>query len=345
MIRLMIRSLRGLWATIPHYRGLESAERSSFARDFREHHRRRRHSARRIERFDGKHIPRGAGEIRLFSKVRDEDLRLPFFLDYYRCLGVDRFFFVDNGSTDSTVDLLLDGGDDVHVFGTNDDFWNFHAWIVHMLDRFGRGRWCVIADADEILAYPDSDRVGLAELTREFDADGVTALRCLLLDMYSDGVTADVAFEPGDDPFETCAYFDSDYRTLEVEYPHWESTLLRRGEVFVGGTRGRVFDRKAWISKIPLIRHNRHVVPFHAMHLVDGVSLAEGQGVLFHFKYLQTFEDTVRRRAARERAAGRPFDNVSYARKCQVGPLRLHHAGSHRYEGLEQLIALGLMKR
>jgi len=46
------------------------------------------------------------GGIFLFSTMRNEALRLPYFLEYYRALGVDQFFIVDNGSTDGTAELL-----------------------------------------------------------------------------------------------------------------------------------------------------------------------------------------------------------------------------------------------
>ena len=39
-------------------------------------------------------------DILLFCTMRNEDVRLPYFLRYYRDLGVDHFLFVDNASDD-----------------------------------------------------------------------------------------------------------------------------------------------------------------------------------------------------------------------------------------------------
>jgi len=52
-----------------------------------------------IERIDTRTaaVP---GTLRLFSKCRNERLRLPAFLDHYRRLGVETFFLVDNDSSD-----------------------------------------------------------------------------------------------------------------------------------------------------------------------------------------------------------------------------------------------------
>ncbi len=53
----------------------------------------------------------------VLCNVRDEAELLPHFLKHYREIGVTRFAFVDNGSTDRTLPLLLDQSDcDVYQF-------------------------------------------------------------------------------------------------------------------------------------------------------------------------------------------------------------------------------------
>lgn len=44
--------------------------------------------------------------ILLFSTLRNEKICLPFFLRYYRDLGVNHFLFVDNGSDDGGREYL-----------------------------------------------------------------------------------------------------------------------------------------------------------------------------------------------------------------------------------------------
>ncbi|OZA17880.1 MAG: glycosyl transferase family 2, partial [Rhodobacterales bacterium 17-64-5] len=40
--------------------------------------------------------------ILLFATLRNERVRLPYFLQYYRKLGIDHFLLVDNGSDDGS---------------------------------------------------------------------------------------------------------------------------------------------------------------------------------------------------------------------------------------------------
>lgn len=44
--------------------------------------------------------------ILAFSAVRNEMLRLPYFLKHYRALGVDHFLIVDNDNDDGTAEFL-----------------------------------------------------------------------------------------------------------------------------------------------------------------------------------------------------------------------------------------------
>lgn len=70
---------------------LRSRRRYLLARAFR----RRRQLAPVADRTAG--LP--AQPILLFSTMRNERIRLPYFLSYYRRLGVDHFLIVDNGRT------------------------------------------------------------------------------------------------------------------------------------------------------------------------------------------------------------------------------------------------------
>src|SRR5262252_6665055 len=71
-----------------------------------------------LVRIDTRTIADDQSEIRAFIPVRNEVLRLPQTLGYYRKLGVARFFVVDNGSTDGSKEFLL-AQPDCYVFVTH----------------------------------------------------------------------------------------------------------------------------------------------------------------------------------------------------------------------------------
>ena len=45
-------------------------------------------------------------DVLLVCTMRNEKIRLPYFLEYYRALGINHFLFVDNGSDDGSADYL-----------------------------------------------------------------------------------------------------------------------------------------------------------------------------------------------------------------------------------------------
>ena len=135
-----------------------------------------------LERLDNNFIPISGSEVRLFAKVRNEVERLPFFLNYYRKFGVNRFFIIDNCSTDHTVDLLKQNSD-CHIFSTSQKMVDARAgmdWIEPLLKKYGENRWCLIVDADELLVYPNSEDLPLAQFCQRLDALNVNALPCIL---------------------------------------------------------------------------------------------------------------------------------------------------------------------
>ncbi len=99
-----------------------------------------------------------AQDIPLICVERNEMSRLPYFLKYYRKLGITQFFFVDNNSNDGSLEFLLEQPD-CHVFWTNDshnEAGSGNRFVHHILDTYiPQNQWCIHADADEFLVYPN----------------------------------------------------------------------------------------------------------------------------------------------------------------------------------------------
>ena len=189
-----------------------------------------------LRRLDSRSLPQGAGEVRAFVLVRNERGRLPSTLAHHRRLGVDRFFIVDNGSRDGTVDYLL-AQPDVHVFQTFAAYQEARLgidWLEYLLHDYGDGRWCVLLDADEHLVYPDCESFGLAEYCAALEQQGLDCLVTMFVDLYADRPIAETRLEHGQSPLEVCAFFDS-FGYYRV--PSHQSRLPR----WYGGPRARLF--------------------------------------------------------------------------------------------------------
>ncbi len=297
-------------------------------------------------------------DVRVFSRCRNERLRLPAFLRHYRALGVSGFFIADNESTDGSAEFLA-AQPDVSVFPTAEPFANTKGgatWLNALLAKFGVGHWCITVDIDELLVYPGSEHLRVQELTRYLDDQEYEALMCLLLDLYPSGALRDCLYRAGDDPLAAAPYFDpAPYPRSDVSWcPGVHISGGVRERVFYpewrrGGLRGAIV--RAWrrsrppcLTKVPLVRWDEGSAYLYANHSILPKRLAPDTGVLLHFKFFQDFHQ----RAIDEAARGQYYRGASeyrrYAERLAADPgLSLMDDRSTRYEGTNQLVRLGLM--
>ncbi len=293
------------------------------------------------------------GAILCFSTVRNEMLRLPFFLAHYRKLGVSHFLFVDNDSDDGTAAFLA-AQPDVSLWKTSQSYRLSRFgmdWLGWLQWTYGHGHWCLTVDADELLIYPHCEQRDLHALTNWLDGQGARSFGALMLDMYPKGPLDQHDHHPGDDPTKLLAWFDAaNYR--QRPHPVYDNLWTQ------GGVRERVFfaaepHKAPTLSKTPLVRwHWRHVyvssthqmLPRKLNQVFDPDSDAKTTGVLLHTKFLPN----IAAKSAEELTRRQHFENSdlyqTYHQRLTESP-DLWCPTSTRYEGPAQLTRLGLMSK
>lgn len=302
-----------------------------------------------LDQLDPNDVDLEPDAIVLMSCVRNESARLPYFMQYYRELGIDRFVFVDNNSDDGTAEFLL-AQQDTHVFRTTASYAASTygvEWLNHLATDFAVGHWVLTVDADELLVYPGSEDVGLAELTARMDARRRTGLLTFLLDMYADGPIRDAAYVPGTPFLETCPFFDTDGYTFGLR-------RHRRRVPFRGGARRRLFwggevpvsgAQPPFLPKIPLVRWSAERMYTASTHTIAGIRLARPTGALLHFKLFGDFVDDIETEVERAEHWQGGAQYAAYARVLGQDPdLSAMYEGSARFAGTGQLVDIGLMK-
>ena len=296
-----------------------------------------------LQRLDHRPVPQGGAEIRAFLVVRNEALRLPDNLRHHRALGVSRFFVVDNGSSDGTVEFLL-AQPDVHLFSTSGSFASSGFgmdWINGLLDAHGDGHWTLTVDADELLAYPGFESVALPRVCAHLDHLDAQGLFCMLLDMYADGPLRDIGYRAGDSLLAACPWFDpAPYRTVQAAaFPHVQ---------LYGGVRERVFGFSGAVtptlSKVPLVRWRAGMRFLLCTHALTPIRLAQMTGALLHFKFLDDFHSRAMTEAARGEHFAGGLEYKLYAELLARNPaLTLRDPNSVRLQDSRQLVEMGLM--
>lgn len=239
--------------------------------------------------------------ILLFCTLRNEAIRIPFFLEYYRKLGINHFFFVDNGSTDNFLEIVSDQKD-VTVYYTNASYKESAFgmyWLNFLLWKHGVDHWCVTCDPDEFFIFPNIEKENIKSLTNYLENKGKNSFSTILIDMYSQ---EDLAYKTGQNPLEFCGYFDkSGYRF--TPFPPCENIWIQ------GGVRERLFcldepEKSPALNKVPLVYWKRNYLYASSTHdllpkKLNHCSFALKTGALLHFKFLSTFKEKVKEEMVR----------------------------------------------
>ena len=283
-------------------------------------------------------------DIIAFSCVRNELLRLPYFLEYHRTLGVNRFVFIDNASTDETADFLL-SQDDIFVYSTTESYASSKCginWLNQLLLEFGTGHWTLTLDADELLIYPMCENIGLHRLVEYLDSVDAQAVATFMLDMYADKAIKDTVYTSGEPFQDTCNYFDSD---TYVDFD-------KLGLPVRGGPRHRLFwegqDRprpSPVLRKVPLVKWRENLQFEASTHAISGLTLASLTGIIQHFKFFSDFikyseSESKRKEHWDDAAQYESYWSVLY-KTPDLNPM---YAGSLAYKDSMQLVELGMMR-
>lgn len=290
-----------------------------------------------------------AEEIVALVGMRDEANRLAPFLDHHRRLGVDRFLFVDNDSSDGSLEFLAEQPD-VIVWRTASSYRAANCgavWWDLLVRRHVRGNWSLVLDADEFFLFPGSETRRLHELCEHLDAAGSTCYRAILLDVYPEGRLADAPVGPDQDPLEVFRWFDRNWYRMRRPFAGSRHNMSNHW----GGVRARIFGDASMgsylLDKVPLFRPHDGDVFMSGMHWLARPTdeIADGRGVLLHTKYDAEFVGLVTREAARGEHAGGARAHRHIVDRLGDGDLRFFDPDhSVRFDDTDQLVRLGIMQ-
>ncbi|WGI22077.1 glycosyltransferase family 2 protein [Amylibacter sp. IMCC11727] len=292
-------------------------------------------------------------DILVFSTLRNEKARLPYFLDYYRKLGVNHFFFVDNDSDDGGREYLKDQPD-ASVWTTTASYKRSKFgvdWLNGLKAKYADGHWVLVVDVDELLVYPFCDTRPLRALTDWLDSASIKSFGTMLLDMYPKGKIQHARIREGKDPVKTASYFDASNYFVEKNKKY--------GNLWIqGGPRLRSFFRDKpqfapALNKTPLVKWSKGYVYVSSTHTLLPRGLNQvydewgGQkpcGVLLHTKFMNTFSEKAEEEMKRKQHYAASREYRMYLNKLN-GDLLLWNEQSSEYKNWQQLEQLGLMAR
>ncbi|MBY6140901.1 glycosyltransferase family 2 protein [Leisingera daeponensis] len=233
-------------------------------------------------------------EVVLIALVRNGAFYLDVFFEHYRRLGVSAFVFFDNGSADGTVDRIRQEPDTAVLHSALPWLDYENTFRAYAADRYGRNRWCLFADMDELFDFEGSASTGLDGLTGYLKHQGYTALQAEMLEMFPQGPLSAARGLSYGEAVRSFRY--SDIGTVEaVEYASEDtgfSYFLRQNtpppgdaQMLFGGVRGKVFGERCCLSKHPLVFNGSGVQAAVHPHASAGVRVADVEGLIRHYKF------------------------------------------------------------
>lgn len=285
--------------------------------------------------------PLKTNDIPLVAQIRNARRYLPSFLEHYRNLGVTRFIFVDDRSSDGSLEYL-ETVEDVDLYQSRLSYMESNRGILfkeEVVRIYGRDRWWVFVDIDEYLVYDGIENHGLREVIHALEGRNLKRLLAPLLDMYPLG-DVDLARFDGSDttmPWQVASAFDRSGYFIRFRGKDWE---IR------GGVRRRVFGNWVELAKYPLMyvteadyfRSIHYPRPHHGNYVPV-------LGNLLHFKFFSDYEESIRT-AAQE---GRYFEGSKHYKtalqRIQEGGTSFYSEDvSTEFAGANQLAELGFFK-
>lgn len=227
-------------------------------------------------------------KVLVAAPIRNEITLLPWFLEYYRGLGCRAFLFIDNGSTDGSLDLLRQQDDVLLYQAPAEQFRHSRSgrvWVNALVRLHALHKWVLCVDIDELLCWPDHDSQGLQGLVQQAERLGLNRVFTPMIDAYSDQPTDQMpAYVPGTPFGDICPWVDP----LETTKHLWNKGRL----VLFGGPRNRFVnpgDRPPITSKQALYYVEENGYQHLGAHFDSYALPSPLVAVLLHYKFMPDF--------------------------------------------------------
>jgi len=176
-------------------------------------------AGRRLEHAFGKPDGRKIASVIAVVPYYGDHRLLPWFLTYYRKLGIKFFAFLDI-STEHDLADRLDSATDCAVWrpkgfmhpGKTVDALNY------LRHRYARDRWCLSVEPYDLLVFPKSETRHIRDLTDFMESEQRKHVFAIVVDTYGDAPASEMSLSGEISPADQLPYFDRfGYQTAAAE--------------------------------------------------------------------------------------------------------------------------------
>lgn len=288
-------------------------------------------------------------ELIVVCPVRNGAPYIDEFVDHYRTLGARHIVFLDNGSTDATVERAR-AAPQTTVLRSHVDYSEYQKTLKrYLIDRFGGANWVLCADIDEFFDYPASDRLPLRNFLRYLNDHGFNAVPLQMLDMLPGAAVADL--DASASLRASHVYYDlSNISTHTYTSNPWlQGNILGNSDLRThrGGVRQDLFDMRPdrpLLTKHTLVRLTDGLDATNVrIHHVDDAFIADVSCVLYHYKFNHRFREYAEWAVEEEMMTNDSEEYRSYLETLQAGNDRLATENMARLDTTNELVEAGFL--
>ena len=284
--------------------------------------------------------------------VKDGECLVDAFIEHYLQLGFKHIFFLDNGSTDSTREIIAARQQTTLLTSSEPFSYYYILFKDYLIQTFGLGKWCVLADIDEFIYQPESTplEIILAYLNeRNYDTACIQ-----MLDMFAKApLSLGAAHLPKNKQKKwtlsqlASTFCHYDLKDIERrKYVRWFGSRIHPAHrFFFGGIRKTVFNRDCFLTKEVMFfaQKNTRLASSHLLssHLLKGSNLADFSLAFLHYKFTEDFYTSTKEAVAAENhwrnsCEYKAYLDVLTATNRQTG-LTLHQPSSQKLKRFDDL--------
>lgn len=158
--------------------------------------------------------------------VKNEADKLVHFFDHYNNLGEFNYIFIDNGSTDESVNLMIQNNATIYKCEEQFTTQRKLCWINKVYASIPNNSWVILLDADELLVYHGYEKRNISDVFAAFEEKKINTAGAIMIDMFSTSPSSKEAY------FENYLYFHNSF--------HEEKSFFFNS--VYGGIREREFN-------------------------------------------------------------------------------------------------------
>jgi len=289
-------------------------------------------------------------ELSVTCLLKNGEYYVRAFIEHYSALGAKHIFFLDNGSTDKTVDIAT-SYPNVSVFRSTIPVSKYQALLKRRLAKaVVHSGWCLDVDIDEFFVYPGQEQMSIDQLLSYLNEHEFDAVVTQMLDMFSDKPLSHLQKRQDEDIASEYRYYDIDavesigYRGADIVARYGPDNILSHEGIGVkyGGVRKALYGLRCLLTKHSLFRMDRGLELFPSVHFVNRARLADFSCALLHYKMTSDALETAIQNAESFTATSQGYRDFLDVIATQP-EFSLKQESSRTYSSLWQLVDDGFL--